>query len=62
MGCFLFVSEVVCVVLRMFEQEEIKKEEIIKELKKGEKFGFVKDFNCDFFMDSFYEKYVKNEL
>ncbi|GGF26404.1 type II toxin-antitoxin system ParD family antitoxin [Flavobacterium limi] len=58
-GRFSSASEVVRAALRMFEQEETKKEEIIKELKKGEKSGFVKDFNRDSFMDSLHEKYAK---
>lgn len=58
-GRFSSASEVVRAALRMFEQEETKKEEIIKELKKGEKSGFIKDFNRDSFMTSLHEKYSK---
>nr|WP_294931634.1 type II toxin-antitoxin system ParD family antitoxin [uncultured Flavobacterium sp.] len=58
-GRFSSASEVVRAALRMFEQEETKKEEIIKELKKGEKSGFVKDFNRDSFMNSLHEKHSK---
>lgn len=58
-GRFSSASEVVRAALRMFEQEETKKEEIIKELKKGEKSGFVKDFNRDSFMNGLHEKYSK---
>lgn len=58
-GRFSSASEVVRAALRMFEQEETKKEEIIKELKKGEKSGFIKDFNRDSFMNSLHEKYSK---
>ena len=43
--------------LRMFEQEETKKTELIKELKKGEKSGFVKDFNRDAFLKNLHDKY-----
>lgn len=58
-GRFSSASEVVRAALRMFEQEETKKEQIIKELKKGEKSGFVKDFNRDSFMNSLHEKHSK---
>ena len=34
----------------MFEQEETKKTELIKELIKGEKSGFVKDFKRESFL------------
>lgn len=58
-GRFSSASEVVRAALRMFEQEETKKEEIVKELKKGEKSGFVNDFNRDSFMNSLHEKHSK---
>ena len=49
-GRFSSASEVVRTALRMFEQEESKKVELIKELKKGEKSEFVKDFNRETFL------------
>ncbi len=49
-GKFSSASEVVRTALRMFEQEETKKAELIKELVKGEKSGFVQDFNRDAFL------------
>jgi antitoxin ParD1/3/4 len=58
-GRFSSASEVIRAALRMFEQEESKKEELIKELKKGEKSGFVTDFNRDSFMSNLHEKYSK---
>ncbi len=58
-GRFSSASEVVRAALRMFEQEETKKEEIVKELKKGEKSGFVNDFNRDSFMNNLHEKHSK---
>ncbi|MEZ0128601.1 type II toxin-antitoxin system ParD family antitoxin [Flavobacterium sp. LBUM151] len=61
-GRFSSASEVVRAALRMFEQEETKKEELIKELKKGEKSGFVKDFNRESFLNSLHNKYPSNEL
>ncbi len=42
-GNFSSASEVIRATLRMFEHEETKKSELIKELKKGEKSGFVKN-------------------
>lgn len=44
-GKYSSASEVVRAALRMFEHEESKKAELIKELKKGEKSGFVENFD-----------------
>ena len=44
-GKYSSASEVVRAALRMFEHEESKKAELIKELKKGEKSGFVDNFD-----------------
>ncbi len=44
--------------LRVFEYEETKKEELIKALKKGEKSGFVKDFNPEAFRKNLHKKYA----
>ena len=44
-GRYSSASEVVRAALRMFEHEESKKAELIKELKKGEKSGFVENFD-----------------
>ncbi|MFY7739741.1 MAG: type II toxin-antitoxin system ParD family antitoxin [Flavobacterium sp.] len=57
-GRFSSASEVVRAALRMFEQEESKKAELIKELKKGEKSGFVKDFNRDTFLKDLHNKHL----
>jgi len=46
----------------MFEQEEIKKSELIVELKKGEKSGFVEDFNRESFLNNLHKKNLENEL
>ena len=59
-GKFSSASEVVRAALRMFEQEETKKAELIKELIKGENSGFVKDFDRDSFLKNLKEKYSKN--
>jgi len=61
-GRFSSASEVIRAALRMFEQEETKKEELLKELKKGEKSGFVKDFNRESFLTKLHKKYPNNEL
>jgi antitoxin ParD1/3/4 len=57
-GRFSSASEVVRTALRMFEQEESKKAELIKELKKGEKSGFVKDFNRDTFLKDLHNRHL----
>ncbi len=46
----------------MFEKEENKKKDLIKELKIGEKSGFNEDFDKSDFMKSLHMKYLKNEL
>ncbi len=61
-GRFSSASEVVRAALRMFEQEETKKSELILELKKGEKSGFVKDFNRESFLNNLHKKHSENEL
>lgn len=57
-GKYSSASEVVRTALRMFEFEESKKTELINELKKGEKSGFVKDFNKETFQKELHQKYV----
>lgn len=57
-GKFSSASEVVRAALRLFEQEEIKKAELIKELIKGEKSGIVKDFNRDTFLINLKERHL----
>ena len=61
-GRFSSASEVVRAALRMFEQEEIKKSELIVELKKGEKSGFVKEFDRKSFLNNLHKKQSGNEL
>lgn len=61
-GRFSSASEVVRAALRMFEQEEKKKSELILELKKGEKSGFVKDFNRESFLNNLHKKNLDYEL
>jgi antitoxin ParD1/3/4 len=58
-GKFSSASEVVRTALRMFEQEEAKKLELIRELEKGEKSGIAKDFNRDAFLKKLKAKHLK---
>ncbi len=61
-GRFSSASEVVRTALRLFEQEENQKNELIKELTKGEKSGFVQKFDRKQFITNLHGKYVTNEL
>jgi len=58
-GKFSSASEVVRTALRIFEQEEAKKLELIRELEKGEKSGIAKDFNRDAFLKKLKAKHLK---
>jgi antitoxin ParD1/3/4 len=57
-GKYSSASEVVRAALRMFEIEETKKTALIKALKKGEKSGFVKNFERENFLDKLHQKYI----
>jgi antitoxin ParD1/3/4 len=57
-GKFTSASEVMRAALRLFEYEQSKKAELIKELKKGEKSGFVKDFDRTVFLENIHEKHL----
>jgi antitoxin ParD1/3/4 len=57
-GQYSSASEVVRAALRMFEHEETKKDELIKELKKGEKSGFITDFDRNNFLSDIHNKHV----
>lgn len=61
-GRFSSASEVVRAALRMFEQEENQKKELVKELKKGERSGVVKNFDRKKFIKNLHSKHVTNEL
>ena len=54
-GKFSSASEVIRAALRTFEHEETKKTQLIKELKKGEKSGFIEDFDRNEFLNSIHE-------
>ncbi|HMV15757.1 MAG: type II toxin-antitoxin system ParD family antitoxin [Chitinophagales bacterium] len=56
-GKYASASEVVRAALRLFEHEETKRTELIKELKKGEKSGFVKNFNRDTYLKKLHQKH-----
>lgn len=58
-GKYSSASEVVRAALRLFEQEETKKIELVNELIKGEKSGFSNDFNRDVFLKNLKEKHQK---
>jgi antitoxin ParD1/3/4 len=57
-GKFSSASEVIRAALRLFEYEDNKKTELINELKKGEKSGFVKNFNRDRFLKKIHQKHL----
>ncbi len=60
-GKFSSASEVVRAALRMFEQEETKKVELIQELKRGEKSGFEKNFSRETFLHRVHQKHVSEK-
>lgn len=60
-GKFASASEVIRAALRQFEFEEAKKSELIKELKKGEKGGFVKDFDRQGFLGDLHKKHARKQ-
>ncbi len=57
-GKYSSVSEVVRSALRLLEYEESKKDELIRELKKGEKSGFIKDFDRATFLEKLHLEYL----
>ena len=57
-GKYSSVSEVVRSALRILEYEETKKDELIKELKKGEKSGFIKDFDRTSFLNKLHQEHL----
>ncbi len=61
-GRFSSTSEVIRAALRVFEQEESKKIRLIAELKKGEKSGFVENFDRKVFLENLNAKYAADDL
>ena len=57
-GQYSSVSEVVRAALRLFEYEESKKIGLVNELKKGEKSGFIKDFEPNDFLKNIHKKHT----
>lgn len=57
-GKYSSASEVIRAALRMFEHEESKKIELIKELRKGEKSGFVEKFDRKDLLKSLHQKHL----
>ncbi len=57
-GKYSSASEVVRAALRLFEHEETKKSELIKELKKGEKSGFLNHYDRNEQLKNLHQKYL----
>lgn len=57
-GKFSSASEVIRAALRLFEYEETRKANLVKELKKGEKSGFVEDFDRDTLLQELHQKHI----
>lgn len=56
-GKYSSASEMIRNALRLFEYEESKKTELINELKKGEKSGFVENFDRKEFLKNLHQKH-----
>ena len=60
-GKYSSASEVVRAALRMFEHEESKKNELIKELQNGEESGFVDNFKREKLLKQLHQKHLNKE-
>ena len=58
-GKYASASEVIRNALRLFEENETAKKNLVKELKKGEQSGIATDFDPDKFIASLHKKYIK---
>lgn len=56
---FEIMAKNTSILLRMFEHEKAKKTVLIRELKKGEKSGFVKNFDKERFLKSLHQEYIR---
>ncbi len=61
-GKFSSASEVVRSALRLLENQETKKQELIKALKEGEDSGFVENFDRHLFLKELHKKYLSDEV
>ena len=61
-GKFSSASEVIRSALRLLEQQETKKQELISALKKGEDSGFVENFDREEFLKKIHKKYLSDEV
>jgi antitoxin ParD1/3/4 len=57
-GKYNSVSEVVRSALRLLESETRKEKELIKALEKGEKSGFVENFDPKIFLNEIHNKHL----
>lgn len=58
-GRFSSASEVVRCALRLFEEQELRKTELINALVEGEESGFVEDFDKGAFLAKMHQKVTK---
>lgn len=61
-GRYSSASEVVRAALRLFEQQESQKKELVKELKKGEQSGFLEKIDRKKFISNVHRKHVKDAV
>ncbi|MEO6833225.1 MAG: type II toxin-antitoxin system ParD family antitoxin [Chitinophagaceae bacterium] len=61
-GRYSSASEVIRAALRVFEEEETKKQSLIADLKEGERSGFVSGFDRKDFISNMHDKHLKNGL
>lgn len=61
-GRFSSASEVVRAAMRLFEQEEKLKTELVNELKAGEKSGFIQKPDRKKFIKNLHVKYGSNDV